>query len=139
VAIRRVAAGGRYLDAGLAEQIAFAASGFGPHSQHDVLTDREQQVMRLLVRGLNVTRVAAALAISHKTVSTQKARLMEKRGGRQRGRYRPLCHSPPTVLAMLARDHIDRPYLARIAPTQKSASTDSCRIYITASFALQFP
>lgn len=80
LAIRRVAAGGRYIDAGLAEQIAFAASGLGPHNQHDALTDRELQVMRLLARGLSVTRIAAQLVISHKTVSTHKARLMEKMG-----------------------------------------------------------
>jgi len=79
-AIRRVAAGGRYIDAGLAEQIAFAASGLGPYSQHDALTDRELQVMRLLAHGLSVSRIATELAISHKTVSTHKARLMEKMG-----------------------------------------------------------
>jgi DNA-binding NarL/FixJ family response regulator len=80
LAIRRVAAGGRYIDTGLAEQIAFTASGLGPHCEHDTLTDREQQVMRLLARGLSVMRIAADLAISHKTVSTHKARLMEKMG-----------------------------------------------------------
>ncbi|HLA30166.1 MAG TPA: response regulator transcription factor [Pseudomonas sp.] len=80
MAIRRVAAGGRYIDAGLAEQIVFAASGLGPDNQHDALTHRELQVMRLLARGVNVTRIAADLAISHKTVSTHKARLMEKMG-----------------------------------------------------------
>jgi DNA-binding NarL/FixJ family response regulator len=77
-AIRRVAAGGRYIDAGLAEQIAFAASGLGPYSPHEALTDRELQVMRLLAHGLSVSRIATELAISHKTVSTHKARLMEK-------------------------------------------------------------
>lgn len=80
MAIRRVAAGGRYIDAGLAEQIAFAASGLGPHSQHDELTERELQVMCQLARGLSVMRIADELAISHKTVSTHKARLMEKMG-----------------------------------------------------------
>ena len=79
-AIRRVANGGRYIDAGLAEQIAFAASGLGPYTQHDMLTDRELQVMRLLARGLSVSRTAVELSISHKTVSTHKARMMEKMG-----------------------------------------------------------
>lgn len=79
-AVRRVAAGGRYIDAGLAEQMAFAASGLGPYSQHDGLTDRELQVMRQLARGLSVSQIATELAISHKTVSTHKARLMEKMG-----------------------------------------------------------
>jgi DNA-binding NarL/FixJ family response regulator len=79
-AIRRVAAGGRYIDAELAVQIAFTACGPGPYSQHNALTDREQQVMRLLARGLSVSLIATQLVISHKTVSTHKARLMEKMG-----------------------------------------------------------
>ncbi|MNR65734.1 Transcriptional regulatory protein UhpA [compost metagenome] len=36
--------------------------------------------MRLLARGMSVSRIAAELIISHKTVSTHKARLMEKMG-----------------------------------------------------------
>jgi DNA-binding NarL/FixJ family response regulator len=77
-AIRRVAAGGRYIDAGLAEQIAFAASGLGPYCHHGTLTNRELQVMRKLAHGFSVSRIATELAISQKTVSTHKARLMEK-------------------------------------------------------------
>lgn len=79
-AIRRVVAGGRYIDAALAEQIAFAASGLGSNHPHDSLTDRERQVMRLLARGISVKQIAAQLVISHKTISTHKARLMEKMG-----------------------------------------------------------
>ncbi|UVL86148.1 response regulator transcription factor [Pseudomonas sp. B21-028] len=79
-AIRRVAAGGRFIDAALAEQMALAATGLGPCAQHDALTDRELQVMRLLARGMSVSRIATELVISHKTVSTHKARLMEKMG-----------------------------------------------------------
>ena len=79
-AIRRVAAGGRYIDASLAEQIAFAATGLTAGKQHDSLTDRELQIMRLLARGQSVTHIAAELAISSKTVSTHKARLMDKMG-----------------------------------------------------------
>lgn len=78
--IRRVADGGRYIDAALAEKMAFVAMGVEPCSPHDVLTDRELQVMRLLARGLSVSRIATELIISHKTVSTHKARLMEKMG-----------------------------------------------------------
>lgn len=79
-AIRKVAAGGRFIDAALAEQMVFAATGLGPCAQHEVLTDRELQVMRLLARGMSVSRIATELIISHKTVSTHKARLMEKMG-----------------------------------------------------------
>lgn len=79
-AIRRVAACGRYIDAGLAEQIAFTATGLGLSKPHDILTGRELQIMRLLARGLKVTRIAVELSISNKTVSTHKARLMDKMG-----------------------------------------------------------
>ena len=80
MAVRRVAAGGRFIDAELAEQIAFAATGPAADNPHDELTSRELQIMRLLARGLSVTGIATELAISHKTVSTHKARLMEKMG-----------------------------------------------------------
>lgn len=80
VAVRRVAAGGRFIDAELAEQIAFAATVPTAENPHDELTNRELQIMRLLARGLSVTRIATELAISHKTVSTHKARLMDKMG-----------------------------------------------------------
>ncbi|HUE90561.1 response regulator transcription factor [Pseudomonas sp.] len=80
VAVRRVAAGGRFIDAELAEQIAFAATAPTAENPHDGLTNRELQIMRFLARGLSVTGIAAELAISHKTVSTHKARLMEKMG-----------------------------------------------------------
>lgn len=71
---------GLYIDAGLAEQMTFAASGLGPSNEHAALTDRELQVLRLLARGLSISSIAAELVISHKTVSTHKARLMEKMG-----------------------------------------------------------
>ncbi|MGX9566229.1 response regulator [Pseudomonas sp. CFBP 5748] len=79
-AMRRVAAGGRYIDAGLAEQMAFAGTGLGSGNRHDTLTDRELQVLRLLASGESVSSIANELIISHKTVSTHKARLMEKMG-----------------------------------------------------------
>jgi DNA-binding NarL/FixJ family response regulator len=79
-AMRKVAAGGRFLDPQIAEQMAFNASGIGEPVGHECLTDREFQVMRLLAQGVSVNDIAARLAISAKTVSTHKARLMEKMG-----------------------------------------------------------
>lgn len=77
-AVRRVAHGGRYLDSRLAEEMAFEVAGIS--SDHHRLSDREYQIMRLLARGLMVTDIARQLAISHKTVSTHKARMMGKMG-----------------------------------------------------------
>lgn len=78
-AIRKVAVGGRFLDPQIAEAMAFdnAVSG---SADHRCLSDREFQVMRLLARGMAVNDIANELAISNKTVSTHKARLMEKMG-----------------------------------------------------------
>jgi len=77
-AVRKVAGGGRFLDSQIAEAMAFDTAGGG--AGHDCLSDREFQVMRLLARGMAVNDIAQEFAISNKTVSTHKARLMEKMG-----------------------------------------------------------
>jgi DNA-binding NarL/FixJ family response regulator len=77
-AIRKVAAGGRFIDPGLAEQMVFEADGAGQRLPHELLSDREFNILRLLVRGMSVNDIAEELVISNKTVSTHKARLMQK-------------------------------------------------------------
>ena len=77
-AIRKVAGGGAFISAEVAEQLALGAM---PHSEgppHATLSDREFQVFRLLAAGSTVTDIATQLNLSGKTVSTHKARLMEK-------------------------------------------------------------
>jgi len=80
-AIRKVAAGGAYISAEVAEHLAHDAM---PHAvdrpRHSALSDREFQVFTRLVSGESVTEIAAALHLSAKTISTHKARLMEKLG-----------------------------------------------------------
>ncbi|OSN07913.1 DNA-binding response regulator [Lonsdalea iberica] len=78
VAIRRVAQGARYIDQTIAEQIVFADYLTDDRPSHSVLTAREHQVMIMLAQGMGVNAIAEALAISNKTVSTHKSRLMEK-------------------------------------------------------------
>jgi DNA-binding NarL/FixJ family response regulator len=77
-AIRKVAAGGRFIVPELAEQMVFAASDFAEGPLHTHLSDRELEVFRLLVGGHGVNDIAGQLCISNKTVSTHKTRLMEK-------------------------------------------------------------
>lgn len=77
-AVRRVASGGRFIDPVIAESMAFETGINGGRPRHESLSDREFQVMRLLARGTSVNEIADMLAISSKTVSTHKARLMEK-------------------------------------------------------------
>jgi DNA-binding NarL/FixJ family response regulator len=79
-AIRKVAGGRAFISAEVAERLAQESM---PHSEgppHTTLSDREFQVFRLLVNGRSVTDIAEALHLSSKTVSTHKARLMEKLG-----------------------------------------------------------
>lgn len=80
VAIRRVVSGQRYLDSGLAEQIALQSSGLKQQTFVESLSDREFQILRLLAHGMSVNQIAEQLVISNKTVSTHKTRLMEKMG-----------------------------------------------------------
>lgn len=79
-AIRRLAAGGRFIDPHLAERLAFEATGSGEGPSHERLSSREYQIMCLLSEGRSINDIAAQLAISNRTVSTHKARLMEKMG-----------------------------------------------------------
>lgn len=77
-AIRKVAAGGRYIEPGLAEQMVFDINSPKQQLPHEVLSDREFEVFRLLAAGKSVNEIAGRLALSNKTVSTYKVRLMEK-------------------------------------------------------------
>lgn len=77
-AIRKVAAGGKYIDTLLAEQLAFDAAIPEQRELHARLSNREFDVFRMLVEGKRVNEIAKQLAISNKTVSTHKLHLMEK-------------------------------------------------------------
>lgn len=80
-AIRLVAAGGTYVDPALAGALlAVPAAGAAGPSGAGALTPREAEVLRLVVRGHLNKAIAAALAISVKTVETHKANGMAKLG-----------------------------------------------------------
>jgi len=78
-AVKHVVAGGKSMDPALAQRMAFEEI---EHQElpHHTLSQRELQVLKLLAEGNSVTEIAATLFISHKTVSTHKARLIEKMG-----------------------------------------------------------
>jgi DNA-binding NarL/FixJ family response regulator len=77
-AIRKVASGGAYVSAEVAEQLALGAMPGNDAAPHGALSNREFEVFRMLVAGQSVTGIAAALHLSVKTVSTHKANLMHK-------------------------------------------------------------
>jgi DNA-binding NarL/FixJ family response regulator len=79
-AIAKVAGGGAYISAEVAEQLALGAMPGAEGPPHELLSDREFQVFKLLAGGASVTDIATQLHLSVKTVSTHKANLMAKLG-----------------------------------------------------------
>ena len=79
-AARRVLAGGLYLSAALAEALAGDLSSGTERPPHEILSDREFQVMRMLASGKTLTEIAKDLSLSVKTVSTYRSRLLSKTG-----------------------------------------------------------
>lgn len=77
-AIRKVAGNGKYIAPDLAERMVFDVTSTAQRPPHSLLSDREMEVFRLLTSGKGVNEIATQLAISNKTVSTHKTRLMEK-------------------------------------------------------------
>jgi len=77
-AIRKVASGGAFITDSVAQQLALGAMPQTEGPPHGALSDREFQVFRKLVSGKGVTEIAAELNLSVKTVSTHKARIMQK-------------------------------------------------------------
>jgi DNA-binding NarL/FixJ family response regulator len=76
-AIRKLAAGGRFIDPKLVDAIVFETHA-GEAPPHEVLSDREFQVLQMLATGKSINDIAASFALSAKTISTHKMRLMQK-------------------------------------------------------------
>jgi DNA-binding NarL/FixJ family response regulator len=79
-AVRKVVAGGRYVSATLAEKLAVDLRGGADTPLHELLSDREFQVLRMIASGRSVKDIAEELSLSVKTVSTYRARILEKSG-----------------------------------------------------------
>jgi DNA-binding NarL/FixJ family response regulator len=77
-AIHRAAQGGRYVTQSLAEELAAALGDEFEREPHETLSDREYQVMGLLATGKTVTEIAKELSLSVKTISTYRARILDK-------------------------------------------------------------
>jgi two-component system, NarL family, invasion response regulator UvrY len=79
-AVRRVASGRRYVSAVLAEQLALGLVEEAAKPPHERLSSRELEVLRLLAGGLSLKEIAGRLGVSPKTVSSFRARLLQKMG-----------------------------------------------------------
>jgi DNA-binding NarL/FixJ family response regulator len=77
-AIRKVASGGAFISAEVAEQLALGAMPDAKGALHESLSDREFQVFRMLAEGKSVSDIAERLHLSVKTVSTHKANILQK-------------------------------------------------------------
>ncbi|HJV96222.1 MAG TPA: response regulator transcription factor [Albitalea sp.] len=78
IAVHKVAAGGAYVTASLAERVVQQVSGHANAPRHAQLSDRELEVLRRIVSGQRLTDIADALHLSVKTVSTHKSRILDK-------------------------------------------------------------
>jgi DNA-binding NarL/FixJ family response regulator len=83
LAIRKIASGGRYIGNAFAEKLAFNEYDSGNRLPHEKLSEREFQVMVMLANGKSVTEISKEIFISGKTVSTYRARILEKMGMRK--------------------------------------------------------
>ena len=77
-AIQKVVDGGKYVSPTLAEKLAFELSGQSGKSPHELLSDREYSVLLMIGIGKSVSEIANELALSVKTVSTYRSRVLEK-------------------------------------------------------------
>lgn len=77
-AIRKIFAGGKFISPGLAELLAADLDHHHENLPHEALSDREFQVFLKLASGDSVTNIAADLSLSAKTVTTYRARVLEK-------------------------------------------------------------
>lgn len=79
LAIRKIAAGGKYIDPALVDALVFDASDRESLS-HESLSEREFQILKMIAAGCALGNIANQLYLSPKTVSTHKMRLMQKLG-----------------------------------------------------------
>jgi two-component system, NarL family, invasion response regulator UvrY len=77
-AVRKILAGGRYINASLAEKLVGHLIDQSARPPHENLSDREFEVMRLIAAGHGREQIARSIRLSVKTVSTYRARVMEK-------------------------------------------------------------
>ncbi len=80
-AVRRVAAGGKWISAAMAERLTAQVTGDAAAAlPHERLSDREFEIFRLLGSGRSVTEIARAINLSVKTVSSHRMHILAKTG-----------------------------------------------------------
>ena len=77
-AVDKVMKGGKYVTPALAEKLVVSLDRNSQLTRHETLSDREFEVMRLIASGKTVGEIAEMLSLSNKTISTYRARILEK-------------------------------------------------------------
>jgi two-component system invasion response regulator UvrY len=77
-AIRKISQGRKYITSSLAERLAFEVEADSERPPHEILSDREYQVLRMIASGSTIKEIAKELSLSIKTVSTYRTRIMGK-------------------------------------------------------------
>ena len=77
-AIRRVARGGKFVSPGLAERLVVNIDRDPTKAPHEMLSDREFQVFRMIASGTPIKAIAEELCVTVTTVSTHRARILDK-------------------------------------------------------------
>jgi DNA-binding NarL/FixJ family response regulator len=77
-AIRKVVRGGKYVSPTLAERLVYDLGTDTSKAPHEILSDREYQVLCMIASGKTVTQIGEELGLSVKTVSTYRVRMLEK-------------------------------------------------------------
>jgi two-component system invasion response regulator UvrY len=77
-AIRKISTGKKYVSSSLAEKLAFDLDMDYEKPRHEILSDREYQVMSMIASGKTVKEIADELSLSVQTISTYRSRILEK-------------------------------------------------------------
>ena len=77
-AIRTASAGRKYITPSLGEKLAYSLRIGAEKLPHEILSDREYQVMHMIASGKTVKKIADELFLSEKTISTYRTRILEK-------------------------------------------------------------
>jgi len=78
IATKKILSGGRYISATLAEKLITNLDEPPDKPVHESLSDREHEVMKMIAAGVPLTEIGDRLHVSVKTISTYRARIMEK-------------------------------------------------------------
>jgi two-component system invasion response regulator UvrY len=78
MATKKILSGGRYVSTSLAEKLAANLDESVDKPLHELLSDREYEVMRMIAAGVPLTEIGDRLHVSVKTISSYRARIMEK-------------------------------------------------------------